>query len=135
MNYDKIFNDSYERISLNLHEFFDVFYQHFINKSEEIKKLFAEADMNLQKEMLSASLTYMISFSATKQASDYLKNIAEIHRNKLKISPQMYETWMDSLIETLAILDKQFDQNVELAWRVVLGSGIEFMKHYSKNAT
>jgi hypothetical protein len=36
--------------------------------------------------------------------------------------------WLESLIKTVADYDPEFDLDVELSWRVVLSSGITYMK-------
>lgn len=131
INYNEIFNDSYERVSGDLNAFFDVFYQNFMAKSDSIKAMFVGIDMDHQKEVLVDSLTFMISFSATKQASGYLAKMAEKHQTELKIPNQLYDFWMEALLETLPNFDRRYNQDVALAWRIVLSPGIEFMKHYS----
>ena len=132
IDFDEVFNDSYRRVMANPREFFDEFYRNFMGKSDEIRDLFSGTDMERQKEMLTESLAHLISFFVTKKADDYLIEIADLHRNKLKVTPKMYEIWMDSLLETLGKLDRQFDRNAEMGWRVTLSPGIEFMKHYYK---
>lgn len=131
---NQLFNDSYERISENSDEFFDAFYKSFLGKSKEIDQLFTNVDMEKQKIVLRESLVYMISFYSTKVAGDYLIELADLHQNKLKITPSMYQEWLDALIEALTKVDKIFNKDVELAWRITLSPGIEFMQHYSKKS-
>ena len=42
--------------------------------------------------------------------------------------PELYEAWLDSLIATARESDPDFDDELELAWRVVLAPGIAYMK-------
>lgn len=47
---------------------------------------------------------------------------------KLDIHPELYDLWLECLIETVAEFDDGFRDEVELAWRLVLSPGIVYMK-------
>lgn len=86
--------------------------------------------MARQQRMLSESLAFLIGFSATYQAGDYLKQVCRRHASDdLAISPTLFDTWMDCLVDALAQVDPGYSDTVATAWRVVLGPGLAFMKH------
>ncbi len=128
----QIFNDSYMRILDDSESFFDVFYKNFYHGSKAINITFKGMNIEAKKQMLEESMTSLIFFFTTKSVDKYLAKTAKIHRDQHKISTEMYDHWVDSLIETLAIQDKKFNSSIELAWRIILAPGIEFMKHGSK---
>jgi len=131
---NQIFNDSYERISTDPDAFFDEFYSCFFSKSKQIKALFSHVDMNNQRIILRESLIHLISFFSTKIANDYLLRLADIHKNKIKIDTQMYDIWLEALLEVVAKYDSKFNEDVEIAWRITLSPGIEFMKYYKNHS-
>lgn len=49
---------------------------------------------------------------------------------RLDIAPRLYDLWLETLIDTARDFDEQFDEEVELAWRLVLTPGIVYMKFY-----
>jgi hemoglobin-like flavoprotein len=132
---NEVFNDSFERITPVLNDFVDGFYSSFLEQSESIKTLFDQIDMNQQKNMLKESFLYLINFAATKKADSYLCEIAQSHQQKLLISGNMYDIWLESLVQTLKSFDKKFTPSVELAWRVSMAPGIEFMKSYPDHSS
>lgn len=110
-------------------DFFDAFYDAFMSKSDEIARSFARTDMAKQKVMLHRSLSHMLQFSVERQATEELRRIARIHSKAgADLRPELYDVWLDSLLETVALFDPQFNEEIELAWRVVLAPGIAYMK-------
>jgi len=136
-NFVQIFNDSYERTIKRGGEaqaFFDSFYHHFLGRSPEIAEAFAKTDMERQREMLKNSFVYIFNFYISKQSSDYLDEIAVRHSKKnLDIRPGLYEEWLNALMDTLKIHDPRFDEDTELAWRIIFAPGVEYMRfHYDR---
>ena len=136
MNYEKLFEDSYARVigeGVRIGDkgpaFFSLFYSIFFGKSQQIRDKFAHVDMDAQVVVLQKSMFHMIGFYATKTATDYLENIAYTHnRNQYGINPEFYDIWLESLVETVAQLDPEYDDNLALAWRLAMTPGIQFMK-------
>lgn len=124
----KLFNDSFERCIVDK-KFLDRFYEFFISSSDEIKGKFKSTDMEKQKEMLLASLAYIMY---ADKNPDPLYKIAQSHSKKnLNIKPELYINWMDSMIEAVKTTDPEFNEEVEAAWRDTLKPGIDFMtKNY-----
>ena len=82
MSYEQIFDESYERvkrITKQNNSFFDRFYVNFFQSSPEIAQYFAHTDMNQQKQVLEKSFYSLFIFYATKNANDYLMEIATQH--------------------------------------------------------
>ncbi len=137
MNLDKLFNDSYERVS-NMGEnnslFFDCFYEKFIGSSTEIADKFKNTDMKKQKLMLRSSILYIMQLFSTHELHEYMEEIAIKHNKKhLNIQPELYDVWIECLIDTVRELDPYFNDHVELSWRMVFSPGITYMKFkYSK---
>ncbi len=134
-NYQSIFNESFERvlgIDSDKDHFFDLFYEIFIDSSEKVAAKFENTDMERQKVVVRSSLYHMMHFYAAKESSEYMDQLAESHGKSAKnIEPELYDLWLEAMIETLKECDPQYGRKVELAWRVVLAPGIAFMRfHY-----
>ena len=129
------FDASYERIfgsSLGLSEldegFFTRFYERFL-AHEPIKKLFATTDMTRQVSMLKKSMFHLITFYITASPTSELERMAEIHHT-IGLNIDLYDLWLQSLVETVAEFDGEYDLSVELAWKLALSPGITYMKLY-----
>lgn len=132
MSFEHIYDKSYARIvnrKIDDKDFFEAFYDNFLRHSEEIRQIFVNTDMNKQKAMLKKSFYSLLIFYASNQADDYIKKIASHHdKHHLNIRPELYEVWLDTLMKTLSVYDEEFSDDVELAWRLILSSGITYMK-------
>lgn len=136
VNYESVFNDSFGRI-LHLEgageALFSDFYERFISSSPEAAEKFKNTDMNRQRKMLKDSFYHMLSFSKAREVPDYLAQIAETHdRNHYNIGSELYDSWLECLIDTVEKHDSHFSDDVELAWRLVMAKGIAYMKFKSR---
>jgi hypothetical protein len=60
---------------------------------------------------------------------EVFRHVAMRHSSKERdIAPELYEEWLESLVETVREFDLEFTDEVELSWRVVLSPGIAYMK-------
>ena len=125
------FNESFERC-VNNPLFLDQFYDIFLSSSDEVKAIFRNTDMEIQKVMLVTSMAYMTS--AYDNKSSFLSNIAERHnKNNLNIKPHLYPLWLDSLIAAAKLTDPLFSIHTEKMWREILQPGINYMiRKYSE---
>ncbi len=116
-------------------DFFSVFYENFIASSPVAKEKFKDTDLFFQKKMLRDSLIHIAKFSVYKKATAFIQKLAEKHsKDDLDVVPQLYDVWLSSLIDAVREYDSEFDQEVEVAWRIRLAPGIEYMKlKYSKS--
>ncbi len=133
MSYEEIFDHSYERIK-NLDKegrsFFGAFYDKFLNSSPEIAAHFKGTDMEQQRKMMEKSFYGLFIFYATQNANDYLEAIAERHsHHDLGIGNELYDIWLDALVDTVKEFDPQFNNEIALSWRIILSPGITYMKY------
>ena len=125
----ELFNDSLGRCS-RTPEFLDRFYELFLASSDEVAGKFAHTDFRVQVRMLKGSLYLMMlaSSDALQMPSD-LERIARLHsRTGMDIRPELYDLWLDCLLQAVQQFDPLFDEDVERVWRLGLGPGIAFMK-------
>ena len=122
------FIDSLERCKAD-ESFIPSFYERFLECSDEIKFKFRLTNFEKQNEMLLHSLELSADATLGKP-----KALEEIHlrgvshdREHLDIKPELYEFWLDSLIETAKRIDEQWDDDVEASWRSILGHVITVM--------
>jgi hemoglobin-like flavoprotein len=125
----EIFNSSLERCQANP-QFLTLFYQKFVISNSEIREKFSNTNMENQKMMLHASI-YMIMLATQKNqaASAYLDKVAKRHsKTELNIRPGLYEIWLDTLLDTVSIIDPQYKNETGSAWKKVMTYGIDYMK-------
>ena len=129
-NHIALFNDSLERCCQRRRRFLDRFYSLFIGASDEVRQKFAHTSMARQKQMLATSLYQMTSaIGGTGHALAALEGIAQIHSKKRHdIRPELYDLWLECLLQAVRDFDPQCSAETERAWRAVMGYGIEFLK-------
>ena len=126
-NADRVWQ-SYQRCLEN-YSFLHEFYLRFIDSSPEVAQKFADTDMDHQVMMLRASLDLMLGGENLSAERSDLSRIAELHSRKgVGVPPQLYDHWLESLMITVKHFDKALDDELEQAWRDLLGSGIDYMK-------
>lgn len=139
IDFDGVFKKSYERVLGNRtsqkNEFFNSFYERFIDSSPLVAEKFKSIDMQAQQVMLKQSIYHLLNLFTTKKIPKSLGDIAKKHdRNHADISPDLYHLWMESLIDTVEEFDPEYDENVQLAWRMVCSQGIAFMNYMHKKS-
>ncbi len=131
--YVALFAESYERALQFTDEnkkFLDRFYEIFFSKSPTIAQLFKDTKMGAQKTMLQDSILYMRDFCISQRPNEYMRRIAKVHSKSDKDIPaELYDVWLDSLIEAAREYDSEFTEETERAWRIALAPGINYMKH------
>jgi len=132
LNLERLFDASYERVMHNDQRgkrFIHRFYERFIDASPLVREKFRDTDMQRQIGMLEKSLHYVAYLFSTPEIYSYVEEIAQLHsRRERDIPPQLYDLWLEQLIETVRECDPEFDTDVELAWRLSLARGIAYMK-------
>jgi hemoglobin-like flavoprotein len=119
-------------------DFIQAFYERFLSSSPEVARRFEHTDFAKQRTVLKNSLYSMAIFAlGVPQAQAHLELIAERHsRRGLDISPSLYTLWLETLVRTAREFDPEFNAQVELAWRGLLGAGIARMVEvYLKQST
>ncbi|MGJ7462246.1 globin [Halomonas sp. MA07-2] len=137
MDIENLFDASYLRVlsrEVEGRAFFAAFYERFLAASPEVAVKFRHTDMARQRAMLKKSFYHLLAFYASSHADYYLQEVAVSHsRAQLDIAPALYDLWLETLIDTVRAYDDQFDDEVELAWRLVMTPGIVFMTfHYDR---
>jgi hemoglobin-like flavoprotein len=112
--------------------FLDGFYDRFVGSSEEVREKFRGVDLKRQVRMLQDSL-YVVAVAAQGEegspARDALPWLAARHsRHDLDIRPELYDLWIDCLVETARAHDPEFGPEVETAWRETLTLGANYMR-------
>ena len=83
IDFETEFNESYKRVLKGKiskgNEFFDAFYDRFVEASPLVAEKFQKTDMAKQKTMLKQSLIYLLNLYSTKSIPDDLIEIAHIH--------------------------------------------------------
>ena len=124
----ELFNDSIERCSCRSY-FLSRFYTLFLASSDTVAKKFEHTDLRKQARVLKTSLYIMMSLSGAYEEIVHLERLAKLHsRTELDIKPELYDLWLDRLVQTVKEFDPMFDLEIDTAWRRVLQPGIEFMK-------
>ena len=109
--------------------FLDRFYELFQNHSEEIAEKFRDTDFQRQKSALRSSLFVMVvAVEGGEAAVAYLDQVARQHSRKdLDIGPELYDVWLDCLIQSVREYDPDFTDETEELWRDVMRFGIKYM--------
>jgi len=123
------FHESLARCQMH-QDFLHRFYKRFINSSEEVRKKFQSTNIAKQVRAMSSSF-YLIMLSAdgNPESQLHLDRIATLHNKKnVDIQPELYEGWLDCLVDTVKECDPRFDFKIENAWRQMMRPGIEQLK-------
>jgi hemoglobin-like flavoprotein len=107
--------------------FLDRFYEIFLNSNPIIKPLFAKTDFKKQKELLRTGLFMLLAHLEGKSSGTMgLNRIAESHsKKKLNINPNLYQFWIDSLVQAVKECDKKCDPELERVWQKCLRAGVD----------
>ena len=85
-------------------------------------------------KMCMQSMTLITSFAATMKTSKEFNKVAKAHgKHKLNLPADMYDKWLDCLVDTVKEYDPDFNSQTETAWRVVMAPGIAHMKSFCSN--
>lgn len=114
-------------------DFFDRFYAAFLASSPEIAVMFKNTDMGKQKQLLNASLNFVLMYAKNPDGAftrDKLEQIGQIHdRSHVNVRPNMYPLWVESLLKTVKETEgSRFDAGLEQAWRKTLAPAIDLLK-------
>jgi len=125
----KVFQHSLVRCEDNP-AFLDRFYECFLESSPKIKRKFEGTDFDRQKKLLNRSFHLILwaSEDPDQGPERYLEHLAVRHSaSDLKVGSELYDLWLDSLLEVVKECDPEFSSEVEEAWEAVMGIGIDYM--------
>ncbi len=110
--------------------FFDAFYDILFSKADEIPPMFADTDMEMQKQIMMASVLMCLRLrSGDAIARRTIESIGESHSHKnLNVRPELYLLWLDSLCESIQRTDPQFSLGLEKQWRAAMQAGIDLIR-------
>ncbi len=127
-----IMAESYDRVLAEKRggkAFFDEFYKRFLNASPRIAEKFSSADMVKQQAHLQLSVGHMVDFFATGKPSERMRQIAASHsKSGRDIAPELYDIWLEKLLETVQIFDESYSPSIERSWRTVMQAGMDYMR-------
>ena len=110
--------------------FFDTFYEHFLASSPAIREKFVHTNMVAQKQLLRAGILNLVLY-ARGMSDTKLRALGQSHsREGLDIRPELYDLWLDALLLAVREHDRQATQEDLIAWREVLGKGINLIKSF-----
>jgi len=110
--------------------FFDRFYDRFLASSPKVRERFAQTNFVRQKRALRGSLWMMLlaAEDEVKGPERYLRPLADMHSSRqLDIGTELYDLWLDCLLETVAECDPEHNAEVRHAWEQVMMVGIHYM--------
>lgn len=111
--------------------FLDFFYKRFLASSPKVREKFANTDFVRQKRALRASLHLMLLAAHDEDQGElpkYMEELAARHSRKdLDVGAELYDYWLDSLIDTARVCDPHFTPEVEKAWEQVMMVGINYL--------
>jgi PAS domain S-box-containing protein len=125
----ELFIQSLERCK-KVEDFIPRFYQGFMASSPRIAERFRFTDFGRQNAMVLHSLELAADATVGKpQSIRELTERARSHdRNHLNIQPELYDYWLDELVATARDCDLEWTDQIEAAWRRILGHVTAFMK-------
>ncbi|MFP4560497.1 MAG: globin [Thiohalorhabdus sp.] len=109
---------------------FGTFYNIFLDSDPRVRELFANTEWEAQKALLRQGVNNVISFyegSATAQAA--MDRIRQTHsKAQMNIPPDLYDFWVDSMVEAVRRHDPELDAELEAAWKEVLTHGVDYVR-------
>lgn len=124
------------RVSLNRclsdPDFLTHFYELFMASSPEVREKFRSTDFKKQTQVLADSLYLMAVAAQGEKESPAWAEVARLakrhSKGDLDVRPELYDLWLDCLVQAARKHDPQFSPEVEAAWRKTLQLGIEHMR-------
>lgn len=109
--------------------FFDTFYNIFFGMSPEIAPKFAATDMEFQKQVLGASLLWMLRLGRGDLIARHeIEKIGRSHsRAAHDIPPYLYSLWLDALCQAVERHDPQITPELNARWRAIMEEGIDLI--------
>lgn len=116
--------------SLTKRSFMPRFYEIFTKSNPGIPQMFSNTNFEKQNELLSQSINMAILFAQNNIiAKNAIGRIRLSHDHEhLKIKPDLYPFWINSLIAALSESDPEFSPTLEKHWREVLAPAIDHIK-------
>lgn len=108
--------------------FFEDFYDIFMSKSQDVRDMFVNTNMEAQRALLRSGILWLV-MRARGMPDTKIRALGESHsRSKMNINPSFYGLWLDALMETLYRHDPEFSPEMEKIWRRTLSPSIDLIK-------
>lgn len=128
-------DETYDSVLASYHrcddsgDFFDTFYEIFFAKSPEIPPKFANTDMEKQKQVVMASVLWVLRLrTGDPRARQEVEEIGRTHsRQGHNIRPELYDLWLDALCESVQKHDPQYSSELDAKWRDIMRVGIDLI--------
>ncbi|MDQ6968728.1 MAG: globin [Mariprofundaceae bacterium] len=107
------------------------FYTRLMDADEEIRKKFETVDMTEQASLLSHAIVMSFLFVDKNQqvAKKCIDNVRKTHaQHNLNIAPELYDTWLECLLETVALCDPHANDELLNDWRHVMSVAINHIR-------
>ncbi|MFQ5950134.1 MAG: hypothetical protein ACE5J1_05555 [Nitrospiria bacterium] len=102
------------------------FYGLFTTSHPAVGRIFKNTDLTRHRERLQKGLLMLILYAGGKEdARLFLEEISRRHgKREMNRDPNLYQFWLDSLVETIRLCDPEFSPQVEMQWRELMRKGI-----------
>lgn len=111
-------------------DFFICFYRNFFRNCPGVETMFARTDFERQHKLLRHAIGLLLIFpSQPPSEPTILSRVAERHGPAdLNIDPDLYPGFVDSLLQTIAEHDPEFNETVQASWSSAIAPGIAYMR-------
>ncbi len=107
------------------------FYVRLVAASEKIRNKFESVDMTEQASFLSHAIVMSFLFIDTNQqvAKKCLDDVRKTHaQGNLNIEPELYDIWLECLLETVALCDPHVNDELLSDWHDVMSVAINHIR-------
>jgi len=110
--------------------FFDDFYRALLARSAEAREKFRNTDFERQNELLRTALRLLVRYAwGDVKGRAGIDRLARRHApDGYDVAPELYDCWVDALVETVARHDPYADAALCAAWRRAVEPGIRRMR-------
>jgi hemoglobin-like flavoprotein len=110
--------------------FFRSFYENFFATCPPAEPMFAKTDFDRQIRLLRHAIGLLLIFPIqSREEPTILTRVAERHsRTDLDVAPELYDDFVDALVDTVTEYDPAFTSDVGGAWRRAIAQGVAYMQ-------
>ena len=109
--------------------FAGTFYDEFLGSSPVVAAYFGSTDFSTQRKALRESVHMLVTRDVSDpEMREVIDRLGRAHsRDGRDILPGLYELWLDSICQTVRILDPEWSEQLEREWRVRLRAGMQLI--------
>jgi len=112
-------------------DFVSSFYDKLMETSEEIREKFEHINMEEQTDILAHSIVMSFLFvdKNHQTAANTLNKVRESHnRDHLNITPELYDLWLDCMVETVSTCDPHANKQLLSDWHEVMSVAVNHIR-------